>query len=216
MTPTVSLTTDIALFTLREGVLHLLLIERGIAPFKGKWALPGGFVVDGESLEACARRELAEEAGVEDVYLEQLYTFGAPGRDPRGRVVTVAYVGLVPSDELKPVGGSDASRAAWHSADALPPLAFDHAEIVALARQRLTAKLDYTTIAFQFLPTTFTLSEAQAVYEAVGGAELDKRNFRKAILATGHLAETGEKRGGVGRPASLYRLTDPSTVHITK
>ena len=216
MPTSLALTTDIALFTLREGALHLLLVQRGIAPFKGQWALPGGFVVEGEDLETCARRELAEEAAVDGVYLEQLYTFGAPDRDPRGRIVTVAYFGLVPSEKLHPEGGSDAQRAAWHPADALPALAFDHAQIVALARQRLTAKLDYTTLAFQFLPATFTLSDAQAVYEAVRGEALDKRNFRKHVLGTGHLVPTGEKRRGVGRPAALYKLADPTTVHFTK
>lgn len=222
MQPTAALTTDTALFTLRpaaegaEPALHLLLIRRAIDPFKGRWALPGGFVLPDEDLMASARRELAEETAVEDVYLEQLRTFGAPGRDPRGRVVTVAYVGLVPSEALRPQGGSDADRAEWHPVADLPPLALDHADIVEAARARLVAKLGYTTIAFQFLPERFTLSEAQAVYEAVQGAPVDKRNFRKQVLATDHLVDTGEQRRGVGRPAALYRLRDPSAVHIIK
>lgn len=211
-----ALTTDIVLFTIREERLALLLVRRGVEPFKGAWALPGGFVLTGESLDACAQRELAEETGLTGLYLEQLYTFGEPERDPRGRVVTVAYFALVPSEALTLQAGSDADGAAWHPVDTLPLLAFDHARIIETARARLAAKLDYTTIAYQFLPETFTLSDAQQVYETILGTPLDKRNFRKAALATGHLVETGDLRRGPFRPAALYRLTDPGRVQIIK
>lgn len=209
-------TTDVVLFTVREGALWLLLVRRGIEPFRGRWALPGGFVLPDESLEAGARRELKEEAGLADVYLEQLYTFGRPGRDPRGRVVTVAYYALVPSERLEVRAGSDAEGAAWFRAGSLPPLAFDHDDIVALARRRLVAKLDYTTVAFAFLPDAFTLGEAQAVYEAVRGEALDKRNFRKGVLAAGLVVPVEGRRTGPHRPAQLYRPAEPGTVRVTR
>lgn len=214
--PTYAVTTDIILFTIRDERLKLLLIRRGGAPFQGQWALPGGFVNPEEALEAAALRELAEETNVRDVYLEQLYTFGAPGRDPRGRIVTVAYFALMPSDGMRLSAATDAEAVGWFALDDLPPLAFDHAEIVEMAHQRLVAKLDYSTLAFQFLPTTFTLSEVQQVYETILGHDLDKRNFRKWALALDQLEETGEMRSGAHRPARLYRLKAPDTVAIIK
>ena len=212
-----SVTTDIVIFSIIEEALHVLLIERGNDPFKGRWALPGGFLDEDEDLDVCARRELAEETGVTDIYLEQLYTFGAVGRDPRGRVVTVAYFALVPIGGLDVQAASDAADARWFPADAPPPLAFDHAEILQRARGRLISKLGYSTIAFQMMPAAFTLSALQRVYEIIGGAPLDKRNFRKSILALGVLEETGEKQSqGAHRPAALYRVAEPDTVTIIK
>jgi 8-oxo-dGTP diphosphatase len=181
--PHPAVTTDVVLFTLREGQLQLLLIRRGGQPFAGTWALPGGFLEIDEDLEQCAHRELEEETGIRGVYLEQLYTFGRPGRDPRERVISVAYYALAPSEQLALRPASDAAEADWFPVSNLPPLAFDHDAIIGKARQRLIAKLDYSTIAFHLLPETFTLSELQGVYETLLDAELDKRNFRKWALA---------------------------------
>ena len=214
--PHLAITTDVVIFTLRDERLQLLLIQRGIAPFEGHWALPGGFVGQNEPLDACARRELEEETGLADVYLEQLYTFGRPDRDPRERVITVAYYALIPSSRLTLQAASDAARVDWCDIDTLPPLAFDHEEIVQRALQRLRAKLDYSTLAFQFLPDTFTLSNLQRVYEIILGEAIDKRNFRKWVLALDQIVETGAYREGAHRPAKLYRMRDPGSVEIIK
>ncbi|MGQ0600419.1 MAG: NUDIX hydrolase [Anaerolineales bacterium] len=201
-----SLSVDVVIFCLREKDLQVLLIRRGMPPFKGKWAIPGGFVHHDESLDDAARRELEEETGVREVYLEQLYTFGAPKRDPRGRVVTVAYFALVP-DDVTARAGDDAAEVAWYSVSDLPALAFDHADIVHYALQRLRYKLEYTAVGFELLPNEFTLSELQAAYEIVLGEKLDKRNFRRRIAEAGVLVETSRLREGEGqgRPARLYR-----------
>ncbi|HSI21341.1 MAG TPA: NUDIX domain-containing protein [Verrucomicrobiae bacterium] len=205
------LTVDIIILTIRDDQFEVALIKRGIEPFKGKWAIPGGFVRMDESLEAAALRELEEETGVADVYLEQLYTFGDVGRDPRDRVVTVAYFALVPSDKLHLVGASDADDAQWFSVDKLPELAFDHAKVMQCAVDRVRSKLDYSTIAFRLLPDEFRLSELQRVYEIILGEPQDKRNFRKKILSLNLVEETGEKHAGAShRPAALYRFKDPS------
>src|SRR3990172_11783381 len=179
--PRPALTVDLAIFTIREGALQALLIRRKEAPFKGQWALPGGFVREQEDLEAAARRELAEETSVADVYLEQLYTFGAPERDPRGRVITVAYFALIASAKRTLAARADAEEAGWFPLRGLPKLAFDHAEILDYALERLRNKLEYTTVGFQLLPEHFTLTELQAVYEAILARPLDKRNFRRKI-----------------------------------
>lgn len=213
----VLLTTDIVLFTIQQERLKILLVRRASEPYKGSWALPGGFVQEGESLAECARRELLEETGVDEAYLEQLYTFGDPDRDPRGRVVTVAYFALVRSDELILEAATDADAAAWFPVDELPDLAFDHAEILQVARERLSAKVEYSTIAFQFLPEEFTLRQAQDVHEAVLGHSLDKRNFRAALKARGLVKGTGRKfQDGPHRPAELFRLVSDEPVQIIK
>jgi 8-oxo-dGTP diphosphatase len=213
----VLLTTDIVLFTIQQERLKVLLVRRASEPYKGSWALPGGFLQEGESLAECARRELLEETGVDEAYLEQLYTFGDPDRDPRGRVVTVAYFALVRSDELILEAATDADAAAWFPADELPDLAFDHAEILGVARERLSAKVEYSTIAFQFLPEEFTLKQAQDVHEAVLGHALDKRNFRSGLKARGLVKGTGRKfMDGQHRPAELFRLVSDEPVQIIK
>jgi ADP-ribose pyrophosphatase YjhB (NUDIX family) len=215
--PHPAVTTDIVIFTIRQDALKVLLIKRGEPPYQGDWALPGGFVRLEESLEAGARRELREETGVAGVYLEQLFTFGRPDRDPRERVITVAYYALVPSDRLELRAASDAEGVGWFGLRELPRLAFDHAEILAQAHARLVAKLDYSTIAFQFMPASFTLSELQQVYELVLGEPIDKRNFRKKILALGCIEPTGEeRREGAHRPAQLYRVIDRDRVEVIK
>jgi 8-oxo-dGTP diphosphatase len=213
----VLLTTDVVLFTIQQERLKVLLVRRASKPYKGSWALPGGFVQEGESLAECARRELLEETGVDEAYLEQLYTFGDPDRDPRGRVVTVAYFALVRSDDLILEAATDADAAAWFPVEELPDLAFDHGEILEVARERLSAKVEYSTIAFQFLPKEFTLRQAQDVHEAVLGHSLDKRNFRAALKARGLVKGTGRKfQDGPHRPAELFRLVSKKPVQIIK
>src|SRR5947207_3808515 len=201
--PKASVAVDLVIFTVREGALQVLLIERGVPPFKGQWALPGGFVLDRETLEEAARRELEEETGVRDVYLEQLYTFGDPDRDPRGRTIAVAYYALTPPAPLR--ASTDAANAAWHPAARPPKLAFDHSRILKTGLERLRAKLGYSTVGFQLLPKQFTLTELQALYEAILERRLDKRNFRKKVLSLGLLKAEGLKRAaGAHRPARLY------------
>jgi 8-oxo-dGTP diphosphatase len=199
----IQVTVDIVIFTIRESALKVLLIRRGIRPFKGRMAVPGGFVHRDESLQHAALRELKEETGVRNVYLEQLYSFGDPQRDPRGRVVTVAYYALIPGDHPLRVG-SDASAAAWWPVKKLPPLAFDHRAIVDYALERLRNKLEYTTVGFQLLPRKFTLPELQAVYEAILGKSLDKRNFRKKMDLLGILKPLNQWRRTGRKPARLY------------
>lgn len=216
-TSSFSIATDVVVFTVREGELQVLLVERGQAPFQGQWALPGGFLEPGEDLDACARRELEEEAGVSGFYLEQLYTFGAIDRDPRNRIISVTYFALVRADLLEPVSGSDAVKAEWLSLTGLKKLAFDHDQILSVARERLSAKLEYSTIAFQLLPDRFTMREVHGIYESILGKPIDRRNFYKKMLASGDLVETAGKRiEGAHRPAALYRLKKPRAVRITK
>ena len=204
----VHVTVDIVIFTIRADRLNVLLVRRGVPPFEGRWAIPGGFVREAESLEAAALRELEEETEVRDVYLEQLYTFGEPGRDPRGRVITVAYYALIAADRPAPVGGSDAAAARWWSTADLPPLAFDHDAILKYAIERLRNKLEYTTVGFQLLPRKFTLTQLQRVYEAILDRQLDKRNFRRKIELLGILTPLKEwLREGASRPARLYEFS---------
>ncbi|MCG3181339.1 MAG: NADH pyrophosphatase [Phycisphaerae bacterium] len=209
-TPPPAVTVDTIILTVGAGLtdLRVLLVRRGRAPFAGRWAIPGGFVEPGESLEQAARRELAEETAVTDLaYLEQLYTFGDPGRDPRGRVITVAYYALVPAAGIEPHAGDDAADARWFSMFDLPRLAFDHGRILDYALARLRAKMEYTTVGFGLLGEEFTLSELQSLYELILRRRLDKRNFRRRILAMGRLEPTGRSRmNGVHRPAGLYRF----------
>ena len=202
-----SVTVDVLMMSLRQRDLQILLIKRRSWPYEGMWAIPGGFINISESLETAAKRELPEETGVQDVYLAQLYTLGDPGRDPRTRVITVVYFALLDSERLQVRAASDAADVGWFSVYELPPLAFDHQQIIEYALNRLRGKLDYTTIAFNLLPEQFTLRELQSVYEIVLHKRLDKRNFRKKILATGILEDTGAKKmEGTHRPARLYRF----------
>src|SRR5579859_1819431 len=202
-----SVTVDVVMMSLRQRDLQVLLVKRRSWPYEGMWAIPGGFVNMDESLETAAKRELQEETNVQDVYLEQLYTFGDPGRDPRTRVITVVYFALLDSERLQVKAGDDAADVSWFSVYHLPPLAFDHAKILQYALDRLRGKLQYTQIAFNLLPEQFTLRELQRVYEIILHCKLDKRNFRKKILSTGILEDTGEKKmEGTHRPARLYRF----------
>lgn len=215
--PHPAVTTDVVVFTILDETLKLLLVRRRSDPFKGQWALPGGFVRHQEGLMECATRKLEDETGIKGVYLEQLYTFGQPERDPRERVICVAYYALVCSDRLHLGDKPNAEEVGWHTLEALPPLAFDHRDVVSMAHERLAAKLEYSTIALQFMPKDFTFSELQAVHEIILREAIDKRNFRKRILAMGQIVETGaERRNGAHRPAKLYRVKDPSKVQIIK
>ncbi len=212
--PGLSVTADVIIFTLRSDDLQVLLIKRKHPPFETMWAIPGGFIAADESLEEAALRELEEETGVRDVYLEQLYTFGDVERDPRGRVITVAYFALIPTAAIDPQAGSDAAETRWWSVSDLPDLAFDHASIVSYALQRLRYKLEYTAVGFELLPEVFTLSELQTAYEIVLGEKLDKRNFRRKILSAKIIEETGMSRTGEGRPAKLYHFRDDAVAEV--
>ena len=210
--PRPSLTVDCVVFgfdAAREADLKVLLIQRAIEPFRNWWALPGGFVRAGESLESAARRELKEETGLTDLYLEQLYSFGEPDRDPRGWTISVAYYALVALAGRPLTATADASSVAWFSVAELPSLAFDHREIVTLAVKRLQAKVRYQPVGFELLPEKFTLSQLQHLYESVLERQLDKRNFRKKILAMDVLKETDEIEQDVAhRAARLYRFDE--------
>ncbi|MCJ1679747.1 NUDIX hydrolase [Streptomyces sp. APSN-46.1] len=222
-----AVTVDLAVFTVRAGALHVLLIRRGQEPYAGAWALPGGFVLPRESAETAARRELAEETGLSEavvaaLHLEQLRTYSEPDRDPRMRVVSVAFTALVPDlPEPAAEGGGDADRARWVPVgEAAAPgaaLAFDHAVILADARERVGAKLEYTCLATAFCPPEFTLGELQSVYETVWDTVLDRPNFRRKVLATPGFVEPvpGAARltGGRGKPAALYRPGPATTLH---
>jgi 8-oxo-dGTP diphosphatase len=211
--PRPMVTVDTVIFTVIADDLKVLLIRRGVEPFKGQWAIPGGFVAMDEDLEAAARRELREETNVSDVYMEQLYTFGAPQRDPRGRTITVAYFALIAADRRELAAATDSEAVEWFSVYNLPPLAFDHAEIVEYALTRLRFKLDYTSVGFQLLPKKFTLTELQAMYEVILARKLDKRNFRKKILSMGILDALEEtKMEGPHRPAKLYSFAEEGQV----
>ena len=201
-----SVTADIVIFTINENDLKVLLVKRKIAPFKDNWALPGGFVREDESLENAAKRELEEETGVKNVYLEQLFSFGDLKRDPRGRVITIAYMALVNSENIKLKASTDVSDAQWFPINKLPSLAFDHDKILEYATKRLKWKFEYTTIAFSILPKKFTLTQLQRDYEIVFNKKFDKRNFRKKLFSLDILKEEEIKKDVSHRPPKLYSL----------
>lgn len=210
--PHPAVATDIAVFTLRRGALNVLLIQRGAAPHKGAWALPGGFLQPDEELDDCARRELREETGVDAELLLHFGNFSAPDRDPRERVISVAYLALLPSDELRLEASTDAAEAQWFAVDALPPLAFDHDEILRRALAALVSQARLVSPLFALLPRRFTLSQLQGAYEAVVGEEAEKRNFRKMVAALDCVRETDDFAHGAHRPARLY---EPAAASIS-
>jgi 8-oxo-dGTP diphosphatase len=205
--PRAALTVDCVVFGFDEAELKILVIERALDPFKGRWALPGGFVRLDETLDAAARRELTEETGLKDVFLEQLYTFGEVKRDPRERVVSVAHYALVKLSDHRAKAATDAANAQWFPVSKVPKLAFDHEHILAAAQARLKGKVRYEPIGFELLPEKFTLSHLQHLYEAVLETQLDKRNFRKKVLSFGLLVPLKETQmTGRHRPAQLFRF----------
>lgn len=212
-----NLTVDCVVFGLDKEDLKIMLIKRKLQPFQGKWALPGGFVRIEEPLEKAALRELREETGIEKIFLEQLYTFGDIKRDPRERVVTVAYYALVNLWEHKIQATTDAEKAAWFSIDDLPALAFDHEEIIETALQRLKGKVRYQPIGFELLPNKFTLSQLHKLYEIVLDEKFDKRNFRKKILSMGLLVDLDEVEEDVAhRAAKLYKFDEGKYEQLKK
>lgn len=206
--PRPALTVDCVVFGYQaDAALKVLLIQRKLPPYKGQWALPGGFVQMEESVDAAAMRELKEETGVADVFLEQLYTFGALGRDPRDRIISVTYYALISLQSHPVQAASDANDAQWFELADLPVLGFDHKEILECAIARLRAKIRYEPIGFELLPNVFTLSQLQKLYEQILQRDLDKRNFRKKLLKMNLLIDTGEKEKDVShRAAQLYRF----------
>ncbi len=216
--PAAAVAVDVAIFTVLDRALQVLVVEVRAGTLTGRWALPGGRVRIEESLEQAARRELAARTGVRRVYLEQLYTFGSPHRDPHDRVVSVAYFALIPHGGRFQGGRRHPKYAdvAWRHVTDLPPLAYDHRQVVSTALARLQAKLTYTNIVYNLLPPTFTLSELQEMYEAILGRRLDRRNFRKKILSLGLLHRAGGVRRGPHRPAALhaFRRRRPMVVEI--
>ncbi|MEN0005389.1 MAG: NUDIX domain-containing protein [Bacteroidota bacterium] len=204
--PRPALTVDCVIFGFdASSKLKVLLIQRAHAPFEGQWALPGGFVDMDETLEQAALRELEEETGVKDVFIEQLYSFGHPERDPRGRVVSVAYFALINLMAHPVQAASDARTVKWFEIDQIPSLAFDHDRILHMAIARLRSKVRYQPIGFELLPEQFTLSQLQQLYESILGVDqLNKRNFRTKILKMGVLTAVGIQKGVAHRPAKLY------------
>ncbi len=205
--PHPAVTADVIILTIVEDDLRVLLIQRKEEPFKGRWAIPGGFVEEGETLEEAAHRELEEETGVRGVRLEQLAAFGDPGRDPRGWVVTVAHYVLLDARALRARAADDAADAGWFSLYHLPPLAFDHERILACALHRLRAQLEWAAVGRELLPRRFALSELQRIHEVILGRKLNGRSFRKRMLSRGLLEELNEtRRKGALRGARLYRF----------
>jgi 8-oxo-dGTP diphosphatase len=210
----VVLSVDVVCFALERDQLSVLLVKRAEPPFAEMWALPGGAVETDEALDAAAARLLAQRTAACGTYLEQLYTFGDPGRDPRGRTVSVTYFGLLNAARLEPLrAGRGVREVAWFAADSLPPLAFDHGRIAAYARRRLAQKLTYTPLAFHVLPETFTLGDLRTLHEAVEGRHYDPSNFPKQMLGRWDLAPVpGARDRRSRRPARLYRYVGPRDI----
>ena len=203
----------------KEDGVRLLLIKRKYDPFKGEWAIPGGFVLDNESLEDAVERELQEETGVKINYLEQLYTFGKPGRDPRRRIISVAYFGLVKSSQFEKLNATtDAEEAQWFNIKELPKLAFDHQEILKIAIERLRAKITYQPIGFELLEQKFPFSDLEHLYTALLDRAIDRRNFKKKVMSLGILEELDEKAksAGAGRPGNLFQFNKTTYTRLLK
>lgn len=207
--PHPAVTTDNVVFGFNGEGLSVLLIKRGIEPYKDHWAFPGGFMNMDETAEEGALRELNEETGIENIYVEQLQAFTKVDRDPRERVLTIAFMAFVRQEDYGYVkGGDDAKEAKWFSINELPPLAFDHEEILRVALERLRWKISYSPIAFHLLNETFTMTEVQTIYESVLGQKFDRRNFHKKMTALGYIKPTGEQRSANGRPGNLYTFDE--------
>lgn len=217
MSQSIKLTVDAVVFGYEEGKITVLLIKRKYEPFKNKWAIPGGFIKDDESLEKAVERELFEETGVKINYLEQLYTFGKPERDPRGRIVSIAYFGLVRPNAFKLFASTDAEDAQWFAIDELPELSFDHKTILEMAIERLQGKITYEPIGFELLDQKFPFSDLEKLYSTLLGRKVDRRNFRKKILGLNVLDELEEKVSkGSGRPANLFQFNPKRYFQLKK
>lgn len=217
MNQSIKLSVDAVVFGYEKGKITVLLIKRKYEPFKNKWAIPGGFIKDNESLEAAVERELFEESGIKINYLEQLYTFGQPERDPRGRVVSIAYFGLVRPDAHNLLAATDAEDVKWFSINKLPKLSFDHKIILELAIKRLQAKITYEPIGFELLDKKFPFSDLEKLYTTLLGRPIDRRNFRKKILGLNVLDELDEKVSkGSGRPANLFQFNQKRYFQLKK
>lgn len=213
----ISLTVDAVVFGYEEGEISVLLIKRKYKPFKGEWAIPGGYVLNDESLETAVERELYEETGIKINYLEQLYTFGKPNRDPRGRVVSVAYFGLVRPNAFKILASTDAEQVQWFHINDLPKLSFDHKDILETAIKRLQAKITYEPIGFELLDKKFPFSDLEKLYTTLLGRDIDRRNFRKKITGLNVLDELKEKISkGSGRPAKLFQFNQKRYFQLKK
>lgn len=201
----VPISVDCIIFGYSQGQLQVALIERKKAPFIGEWALPGGFLIDNETVEETAARELEEETGLRDIYLEQFHVFSNPQRDPRGRVITVGFFALISSDNLKLIANEDAAKACWFNLNALPKLCFDHEIILDMGVKSLQAAVEKRPLVFELLPRRFSLTDLQILYEEIFFTKFDKRNFRKKILSLGILKATKKQTTGEKhRPAQLY------------
>jgi len=208
-------TVDVVIFTISDGRLMVLLVKRADEPFAGMWAIPGGFLLKGESLDQAALRVMQDKTGGQDIYLEQLYTFGDPGRDPRARIITVTYFALISWKTFGQPPSKKVAGLAWVPADEVPELAFDHRDILRYAVNRLRAKAGYSNIVYGLLPESFRLSDLQKMYEIILNEKIDKRNFRKRMLETGLLQETGKKDlTGAHRPAMLYRFKQREVIFL--
>jgi len=213
----IKLSVDAVVFGYEEANISVLLIKRKYEPFKDKWAIPGGFVLNNESLEEAVERELQEETGVKINYLEQLYTFGKPLRDPRGRVVSIAYFALVRPNTFKIFASTDASEVEWFNIKELPELSFDHKEILEIAIKRLQGKITYEPIGFELLDKKFPFSDLEKLYTTLLGREIDRRNFRKKIIGLNVLDELKEKTSkGSGRPANLFQFNQKRYFELKK
>ena len=217
MQQSIQLSVDAVVFGYESGTISVLLIKRKYEPFKGKWAIAGGFVLENESLEEAVQRELKEETGIEIDYLEQLYTFGNPKRDPRSRVVSVAYFGLIKPSAFKIFASTDAEEVQWFKITELPALSFDHKEILELAIARLQGKITYEPIGFELLDTKFPFSDLEKLYTTLLGRAIDRRNFRKKMLGLNILDELDEKVSkGSGRPANLFKFNKERYFELKK
>ena len=204
-------------YSSKEG-LSSLLIKRDVEPFRNSWALPGGLILNNESIEEAVERELREETGVSINYLEQLYSFGKPNRDPRNRVISITYYGLVKPNEFELSSSTDANDAQWFPIKKLPVLAFDHKKIIALAINRLKSKIVYEPIGFELLNKKFPFSELEHLYSTVLERPIDRRNFKKKIMKFGFLEETTEKQvlSGAGRPGNLFKFNEEKYFQLKK
>jgi 8-oxo-dGTP diphosphatase len=213
----IKLSVDAVVFGYEKGNISVLLIKRKYTPYKGKWAIPGGFVLNNESLEEAVERELHEETGIKINYLEQLYTFGNPSRDPRGRVISIAYFGLVRPNTFQIFASTDAEQVQWFDIKELPELSFDHKEILDIAIRRLQSKITYEPIGFELLDKKFPFSDLEKLYTTLLGREIDRRNFRKKIVGLNVLDELNEKISkGSGRPAILFKFNQKRYFELKK